>query len=127
MSEPSARHRLARRVGAAVTVSLTVAAGVSAAMPTGTAAATTRIYAAPAGSGSACSPGRPCAITEAQAAVRVARQHGSAPVTVVLADGTYPLTAPLPFGAADSGASGAPVAWTAAPGGHPVLSGATRV
>jgi len=45
----------------------------------------------------------------------------------VLADGTYRLKAPLLFGSADSGVSGAPVVWTAAPGAHPVLSGATRV
>ena len=128
MSEPSARHHLARRAGAAITALLAVAAGLSTATQSGAAAAaTTQIFAAPAGSGTACSPGRPCTITQAQAQVRVARSRGSGPVAVVLADGTYRLKAPLLFGSADSGVSGAPVVWTAAPGAHPVLSGATRV
>jgi hypothetical protein len=128
MSEPSARYHLARRAGATITVMLAVTTGLSAGLPSGAAApAASRIFAAPAGSGTACSPGHPCAITEAQVAVRAARQHASGQVTVVLADGTYRLDAPLQFGAADSGASGAPVVWTAAPGAHPLLSGATRV
>jgi hypothetical protein len=128
MSEPSAAHRIARRAGVVVAATLAVAAGLSVTTQSGAAAtATTRIFAAPSGSGTACSSGRPCAITEAQAQVRAARQHASGPATVVLADGTYRLKAPLQFGAADSGAAGAPVVWTAAPGAHPVLSGATRV
>ncbi|MFI1092570.1 hypothetical protein [Streptomyces sp. NPDC020917] len=44
-----------------------------------------------------------------------------------LADGTYRRTATWRFGAADSGTSGHPVTWTAAPGAHPVISGGKRI
>jgi hypothetical protein len=46
---------------------------------------------------------------------------------VVLADGTYNLSQTLKFTTADSGSPGHPVVWTAAPGAHPVLSGAGPV
>ncbi|MCL2418245.1 MAG: Ig-like domain-containing protein [Conexibacteraceae bacterium] len=48
-------------------------------------------------------------------------------VKVELAGGTYDLAAPLRFTAADSGSPKHPVVWKAAPGAHPVLSGAARV
>jgi hypothetical protein len=48
-------------------------------------------------------------------------------VTVVLLDGIYRLTAPLRFGAADSGRDGHAVTWRAAAGASPVLSGAQPV
>jgi len=86
-----------------------------------------RFYASPAGQGSFCSVRQPCSLTAAQQAVRgvdPARRGGA---TVVLAGGTYDLSQPLRFTAADSGSPGHPVVWEAAPGAHPVLSGATRV
>jgi hypothetical protein len=77
-----------------------------------------------------------------QAAIQA--DHGN--ITVILADGVYALAAPLVFTAADSppGGTGAPsgdagppaadaganvhaIVWQAAPGAHPVLSGATKV
>ena len=85
------------------------------------------VYAAPNGSGTRCSSAAPCSITTAQQAVRHDRAQHSTTVQVILADGTYRLAAPLDFGAADSGSPGHPVVWTAAPGAHPVLSGATSV
>jgi hypothetical protein len=85
------------------------------------------IYAAPNGSGIHCSSAAPCSITTAQQAARHARAEHVTDVQAVLDNGTYQLAAPLDFGAADSGSPGHPVVWTAAPGAHPVLSGATRV
>jgi hypothetical protein len=86
------------------------------------------LYAAPGGSGSACSPSRPCSVLGAQQRERQVLATGKgSDVVVLLSDGTYRLTAPLRFGPDDSGHSGHPVTWTAAPGAHPVLSGATRV
>ena len=84
-------------------------------------------YAAPDGSGTRCSSAAPCSITAAQQAVRHELTGKASDVKVILADGTYRLTAPLEFDAADSGSSGHPVVWTAARGAHPVLSGATGV
>jgi hypothetical protein len=47
----------------------------------------------------------------------------SSDLLIVLADGTYRLTAPLVFTAADSGRNGHTITWQAAAGAHPVLSG----
>ena len=44
-------------------------------------------------------------------------------IVVQLAAGTYTLSAPLTFTAADSGANGYTVIWQAAPGTRPVISG----
>ncbi|MET9148248.1 right-handed parallel beta-helix repeat-containing protein [Streptomyces sp. NPDC004042] len=73
------------------------------------------LHAAPHGSGSRCTQGRPCSVEGARNA---ARAIGGRDVRVELADGTYELDAPLRLGGQDSG-----VTWTAARGAHPVLSG----
>ncbi|MFB7372465.1 right-handed parallel beta-helix repeat-containing protein [Streptomyces sp. NPDC056222] len=78
------------------------------------------LHAAPDGSGSTCSPGRPCSLDGARDAARTV--HGR-DVRVELADGTYTLSKPQELGAADSGRGGHTVTWTAAPGADPVLSG----
>src|SRR5258705_11799244 len=44
-------------------------------------------------------------------------------IAVSLANGVYSLSAPLQLTAADSGANGHQVVWTAAPGARPVFSG----
>lgn len=49
------------------------------------------------------------------------------PVTVYLRAGTYYLTAPVQFGPSNSGAAGAPIAYTAYPGEKPVISGGIKV
>lgn len=86
------------------------------------------VYAAPHGIGALCLPVLPCSLTTAQAVVRQTVAHGPArDVVVELAAGTYRLAAPLQFGPADSGRDGHRVTWTAAPGAHPILSGAVRV
>ena len=120
------RRRTLALLSAAIAAAAVLATG-----PVSSAAAKTAgprlIYTAPNGSGTQCSSQAPCSITTAQQAARLARKGYVADVHVVLDDGTYRLTAPLDFGAADSGSPGHPVEWTAAPGAHPVLSGATRV
>ncbi|WP_392675839.1 IPT/TIG domain-containing protein [Streptomyces sp. LN785] len=86
------------------------------------------LWAAPDGHGAACTSRNPCSLSAAQAAVRrVEGGRHPAGVTVELTDGTYRLSRPWEFGAADSGSTGHPVVWRAASGAHPVISGATRV
>lgn len=90
--------------------------------------AKTVLYASPTGgAASACSQGSPCGLGELQQAVRKQLAAGATDVEVQLADGTYRLSSTWQFGAADSGTPGHPVVWTAAPGAHPVISGATEV
>ena len=48
-------------------------------------------------------------------------------VTVELGTGTYRLSRPLTFTARDAGRNGHTITWEAAPGAHPVLSGARQV
>jgi hypothetical protein len=66
-------------------------------------------------------------VQRAQQIVRSLNRDMHGNITVELASGTYRLTRPLVLGARDSGTNGYNVAWTAAPGAHPVLSGAARV
>ncbi|HEV3311079.1 MAG TPA: fibronectin type III domain-containing protein [Chloroflexota bacterium] len=48
-------------------------------------------------------------------------------ITVFLGAGTYRLSQPLRFGPEDSGSNGFRVAWAAAPGATPIVSGARRI
>jgi hypothetical protein len=92
------------------------------------AATVTTLYAAPSGSGSTCSLSVPCSLSGAQAAVQsLSPSTSGASVTVDLLDGTYRPSSTWRFGAADSGSPGDPVVWQAAPGAHPVLSGASQI
>jgi hypothetical protein len=81
----------------------------------------------PTGSGTACTSATPCALTQAQTLVRSMAPAMQGDIVVKLADGTYRLTAPLVFTAADSGMNGHTITWEAAAGAHPVLSGGTAV
>ncbi|WP_248963858.1 NEW3 domain-containing protein [Sphaerisporangium perillae] len=91
------------------------------------------IVVAPAGTKNADDNGpgsadRPLAtLGEAQRRARAAAAEGKRDVTVELLDGTYRLTSPLRFDAADSGRNGHTVTWKAAREARPVLSGATPV
>jgi regulation of enolase protein 1 (concanavalin A-like superfamily) len=89
-------------------------------------AAGTTLYAAPSGSGTACSASQPCSITQAKTNVRAINSSMTADITVELADGTYRLSAPLTFTSADSGTGGHTVNWKAALGAHPVITGAQK-
>ncbi|MDV6331001.1 right-handed parallel beta-helix repeat-containing protein [Asticcacaulis sp. 201] len=72
------------------------------------------------------SSARPFAtLARAQAAVRALSQDND--VTVTMANGVYRLDAPLRFTAADGGQNGFTVRYKAAPGAHPVISGAVRI
>ena len=52
------------------------------------------------------------------------RAHqGIRPITILFADGTYPVTGPVTFEPADGGTASAPVVYQAEPGAHPVLDG----
>jgi hypothetical protein len=84
-------------------------------------------YVSPSGTGTACTSAAPCSITTAQMVVRAAAGSASGDITVEMADGVYPLAAPLVFTAADSAANGHTITWQAASGAHPVLSGAEPV
>jgi hypothetical protein len=67
-------------------------------------------------------------LSDAQAAVRsFLAANGGADVSVLLADGTYRLPSTWTFTAADSGSVWHPVVWQAAPGAHPVISGASQI
>ncbi|MGN8119614.1 IPT/TIG domain-containing protein [Labrys sp. 22185] len=86
------------------------------------------IQAAPNGSGTTCSLAQPCSLGDAQAKVRSLRAQGVAGITVLLADGTYPLGGKTwRFRPEDSGSPGHPVVWKAADGARPIISGATRI
>ncbi|HEV2347231.1 MAG TPA: hypothetical protein VGS97_24255, partial [Actinocrinis sp.] len=92
------------------------------------AATTATLYASPTGSGSACTQSAPCSLAGAQSAVRALTPATSGTdVTVDLLDGIYRPASTWTFGAADSGSPGHPVVWQAAPGAHPVISGASQV
>jgi hypothetical protein len=84
-------------------------------------------YVSASGTGANCTSAAPCSLTQAQTVVRAAAAAMNGDVVVELADGTYRLTAPLVFTAADSGTNGHTISWQAASGAHPVLSGGTAI
>lgn len=84
-------------------------------------------YVSPSGTGTSCTSAAPCSITEAQTVVRGAAAAMNADIVVNLVDGTYRLTVPLVFTAADSGTNGHTITWQAASGAHPVLSGGKSI
>jgi hypothetical protein len=117
---------VARALVAALAAALALALAL--ALPARPAAAdTTTLYAAPSGSGTACSSAQPCSLAGAQAAVRSRVGGMSGDIAVQLADGVYRQTSPLRFTSADSGTGGHTVRWQAAPSAHPVISGAKAV
>src|SRR3954447_1721480 len=100
-----------RLVPAAVAAMGLTAAAVLAAPASPAAAATTTLFASPSGTGTACSAAQPCALPDAQAAVRARTGAMSGDIVVELADGVYRLSAPLRLTAADSGNNGFQVVW----------------
>jgi len=84
-------------------------------------------YVSPNGTGTSCTSAAPCSITQAQTVVRGAAAAMNADIVVNLANGTYRLTAPLVFTAADSGTNGHTITWQAATGASPVLSGGQSI
>ena len=94
------------------------------ALPAITPVAIAQIYTSPRGSDS--QPGtaqRP--VLTLQHALDLSRASGNA--AIILENGTYRLATPLTLTAADSGSAGHDRVIAAAPGAHPVLSGAIRI
>ncbi|MFE4770042.1 right-handed parallel beta-helix repeat-containing protein [Streptomyces sp. NPDC056713] len=107
--------------GTRIAVALAATAALLSTAPAAQADPSPRVlHAAPDGSGTACTHGRPCSLDGARDAARTVDGRD---VRVELADGTYALSRPLELGAADSGRDGHSVTWTAERGAHPVLSG----
>jgi hypothetical protein len=116
------------RSGLALLGSALLASGGLAALSAPQASATTQtFFAAPDGSGSACSQTAPCSLAGARDKVRSLTTGMSDDIVVNLRGGTYRLTEPLTFAPQDSGTGGYKVIWQAQPGEKPVLSGATKV
>jgi hypothetical protein len=123
-SHPAMPDRL-RSCLAAATV-ITAAAFTVLTLADPASAATTTLYVAPNGTGTACSSSQPCSITQAKTNVQAINGSMTSDIAVELANGTYRLTAPLTFTSADSGTGGYTVTWKAALGAHPVLTGAQQ-
>src|SRR5690349_17840612 len=105
-----------------------VAAAVGLAAPVPAAAAPAAdLYAAPAGSGTACTQAAPCSLTGVRDKVRGLVDAMSTDIDVRLRGGTYRLAEPFTLGPADSGANGHRVVYSAYPAERPVLSGARQV
>ncbi|SNX66690.1 hypothetical protein SAMN06272735_8598 [Streptomyces sp. TLI_55] len=121
-------HRPGLRIRAAAAATALVGALLSTVASAGwaQAATMTTLYASPSGTGTACSVSQPCSITQAKTSVRAINSGMTGDIVVQLADGTYRLSAPLTFTAADSGTGGHTVIWKAALGAHPVITGAQR-
>jgi hypothetical protein len=92
-----------------------------------TAMAQVTVHVAPAGDdrnpGTQAKPVR--SLERAQALVRAKNARDD--VTVILADGSYKLTAPLIFRRADGGLNGRKVEWRAADGAKPIISSGIEV
>jgi hypothetical protein len=123
---PPVRPGRGRALRAVLVVAL-ASAGSVAASALAHAASTTTLYVSPAGSGTACSAAAPCSLTQARSSVEAIDGSMSGNIVVQLAAGTYRLSAPLTFGAADSGSNGYTVTWQGASGATPVLSGGQQV
>ncbi|MFF5139239.1 DUF1349 domain-containing protein [Streptomyces sp. NPDC013157] len=122
---PAVRDRL--RPCLAALALLTASAGpvVAQAVPAFAATSAT-LYVSPSGTGTACSTSQPCSLAQAKINVRAMNNSMTGDIVVEVADGTYRLTDPLTFTAADSGTGGHSVIWKAALGARPVITGARR-
>lgn len=120
-----------RRLGTALTALLSATAlavvGAGQAVGTPKPPPVTTLYASPSGQDPLCLRVAPCSIEQAQHLVRLVAPVAPGDVVVTLAGGTYSLTKPLEFTAADSGEHGHTVRWVAAAGQTPVISGGVPV
>ncbi|SFO09392.1 Right handed beta helix region [Streptomyces sp. cf124] len=121
---PAAPDRLRSWLATAAVLTASTAAVLTQAGPAF--AAGTTLYAAPNGSGTACSTSQPCSLPQAKTQVRASNDAMTGDITVELADGTYRLSSPLAFTSADSGTGGYTVNWKAALGARPVITGAQK-
>jgi hypothetical protein len=84
----------------------------------------TVLVATPLGHGTACTTRSPCSLIGAQTRARQLSSDMQSNIDVTLEGGTYDLARPLTFGPQDSGTNGYEVIYSAAPGAHPIISGA---
>lgn len=109
-----------------VVAAVVAAVGLAAPLPAAAAPATD-LYAAPAGSGMACTLTAPCSLTGVRDKVRGLVDSMTSDIDVRLRGGTYRLAEPFTLGPADSGANGHQVVYSAYQGERPVFSGARKV
>ena len=86
-----------------------------------------QVWASPSGQGTTCSQAAPCAITTAQQQADMLSPNTANDVTVNMQAGTYRLTQPLTFAAADSGANGYNIIYAGVGTQRPTLSGSIAV
>jgi hypothetical protein len=113
--------------GLAAAAAPSAGAATTAAAKAGATSAPLTLYASPHGSGTACTLFAPCGLSGAKAAVERHASHVTGNIDVDLAGGTYHVPGGLSLGPADSGSNGHQVVWQAAPGQHPVISGADKI
>src|SRR5688572_2267273 len=77
--------------------------GLAVLSPAAAAAPATELYAAPAGSGKACTRAAPCSLSDVRNKVRGLVGSMTTDVNVFLRGGTYRLAEPFTLGPADSG------------------------
>jgi hypothetical protein len=123
---PSARSR---RTVLALAIGVILATGgiAATAQPASAAPLQAIAYASPSGTGATCSQAAPCSLSAAQTKIRALTSSMTGDLVVQLAGGTYALSAPLTLTALDSGTNGFTVAYRAAPGAEPVLSGGRTI
>ncbi len=85
------------------------------------------LFAAPTGSGTACTLAAPCSLAGAQTAARALSPTATTDLTVYLRGGTYRLTQPLQLDTSDSGVNGHKVIYAAYMNEQPILNGALQV
>jgi hypothetical protein len=114
-------------VPGAVALLLGTSAAVAQASPAAAAANAVIEVQAPGSSAASFTPGaqRTGSVYAAEALAATLADHEN--VTVELGTGTFRLPRPLTFTARDAGRDGHTISWEAAPGAHPVLSGAQQV
>ena len=122
---PAVRDRLRPCLAALALLAASAGAVVAQAVPAFAATSAT-LHVSPNGTGTACSTSQPCSLSQAKANVRAMNNSMTGDIVVEVADGTYRLTSPLTFTAADSGTGGYSVIWKAALGARPVITGAQR-
>jgi hypothetical protein len=116
-----------RRLAAGAAAVALIAMGAAADGQPAAATGSPSIYAAPNGTGNACTAAQPCALPTAQLVARSRNSGMSSDLVVQLSGGTYRLGAPLSFTSADSGSGGHQVVYRAAPGAAPVISGGRQI
>ncbi|MGL5930176.1 MAG: right-handed parallel beta-helix repeat-containing protein [Dermatophilaceae bacterium] len=124
---PRLRHRTALVTAAALLAAALVGAAASLAPTLAfarvSAAVALDVYAAPNGSGTACTQAAPCSLAGARDLVRASNDAMTGDIVVHLATGTYTMSETFVLDGQDSGSNGHRVAWKSAGDGPVVFSG----